>query len=216
MRGRDSGALPCLGVRAPRAPAIPAFSWRWSSQTAYPIILGTRSSPAPGACAAGPAAGSPAVATRVTARVRDAYDQRADRRPRRASRGARSALARRRAPLHAVGRPPLLDLRRLQGGGHRDRRRPPRAGRRLGRRGLRQGDPEAGSRGAHGGPGRHQRHERDRRRALQPLAGHGARRPRARDALGLRLAPGDRPRAVRRAAGQVGRDRQGHRPDRRA
>ena len=45
---------------------------------------------------------------------------------------------------------------------------------------------------------------------LQPLAARRARRPRARDALGLGLAPGDRPPAVRLAARQVGGDGQGH------
>ena len=49
---------------------------------------------------------------------------------------------------------------------------------------------------------------------------HGhPRRPRARDALGDGLAPGDRPPSLRLAAGEVGRDRQGDRrhpaPDRR-
>ena len=74
---------------------------------------------------------------------------------------------------------------------------------------------QAGRRRADRRARRDQRDERDRRRPLQPLAGHGPRRARARDALGLRLAPGDRPRPVRRAAGQVGGDRQGPGADRR-
>ena len=63
------------------------------------------------------------------------------------------------------------------------------------------------------GPGRDQRDERDGRGEVQPLAAGGARRPRAGDALGLGLAPGDRPPAVRLAGDQVGRDGQGDRRD---
>ena len=61
------------------------------------------------------------------------------------------------------------------------------------------------------GPGRHQRDQRDRRRPGQRLAGLRARRPGAGDALGLGLAAGDRPPALRLAAGQVGGDGQGAR-----
>ncbi len=61
------------------------------------------------------------------------------------------------------------------------------------------------------GPGRHQRDERDRRRPVEQLADHGARRAGAGDALGLGLAAGDRPPAVRLAAGQVGGDGEGDR-----
>ena len=50
-----------------------------------------------------------------------------------------------------------------------------------------------------GGPGRDQRDERDGVGAEERLAAGRARRARARDALGPGLAPGDRPRAVRRA-----------------
>ena len=115
------------------------------------------------------------------------------------------------ASVHPLRRPPVLDLRRLQGRGDRDRRHPPRAVGRLGGRGLREGDPRAGRRGADRRPRGDQRDERDRRRAAQPLAARRARRPGAGDALGLGLAPGDRPPAVRLAADQVGRDGQGDR-----
>ena len=85
-------------------------------------------------------------------------------------------------------------------------RHPPRAGRGLGGRGLREGDPQARHRRADRRPRRHQRDERDGRREVQPLAAGRARRPRAGDALGLGLAPGDRPPAVRLAGDQAGRD----------
>ena len=137
-------------------------------------------------------------------------------RPRRAPRREGAQVARRRASLHALRRPPLLDLRRVQGRGHRDRRRPPRAGGGLGCRGLREGDPQARRCRADRRPRRDERHERDRRRLLQPLADHDPGWPRARDALGLRLASGDRPRPVRRAARQSGGHRQGHGRHRRA
>ncbi len=42
--------------------------------------------------------------------------------------------------VHALGRPSVLDLRRLPGRGDRDRRRPPRAVGRVRRRGLGEGD----------------------------------------------------------------------------
>ena len=116
--------------------------------------------------------------------------------------------------VHALGRPPLLDLRRLQSRGDPDRRRPPRADRRLRRRGDREGDPRGRRRGADRRAGRDQRDERDRRRPGQQLADLRARRAGAGDALGLGLAAGDRPPAVRLAAGQVGGDGEGDRRDR--
>ena len=64
------------------------------------------------------------------------------------------------------------------------------------------------------GPGRDQRDQRDRRGPGQLLAGLRARRPGAGAALGLGLAAGDRPPALRLAAGQVGRDGQGAGRDR--
>ena len=69
----------------------------------------------------------------------------------------------RRAPLHALRRPPVLDLRRLQRGGHRARRRPPRAVGGLRRRGLREGDPPGRGRGADRRARGDQRDQRDRR-----------------------------------------------------
>ena len=66
------------------------------------------------------------------------------------------------------------------------------------------------------GPGGDQRDERDRRRPGQRLADRGSRRPGAGDALGLGVAAGDRPSAVRHAAGQVGGDGEADRRDRRA
>ena len=58
---------------------------------------------------------------------------------------------------------------------------------------------EPGVRALTAGPGRDQRHERDGVGAAERLADRRARRARAGDALGAGLAPGDRPRAVRRA-----------------
>src|ERR1700709_951676 len=65
--------------------------------------------------------------------------------------GARGADSRpgsevegRQPPLHAVGGTPVLHIRRLQGGGDRDRRRAPRADGRLRRRGNREGDAGRG------------------------------------------------------------------------
>ena len=88
------------------------------------------------------------------------------------------------APLHALRRPSVLHLRRLQGGGHRDRRRPPRADGDLCGRGVRQGDAGGRGRGADRGAGRDQRGQRDRRRPGERLADLRARRPRPGDALG--------------------------------
>ena len=82
--------------------------------------------------------------------------------------------------LHAVRRPPLLDLRRLPGGGHRPRRHPPRAGRRLRRRGLGEGHAAARRGRAHRRPRGHERDERARRRRQQngsPLVVLGGRAP---------------------------------------
>ena len=131
--------------------------------------------------------------------------------PRRpAGRPAPQGVGRHQA-LHPLRRPPVLDLRRLPRGGHRHRRHPPRAGRRVRRRGLGQGHARARRLRAHRRPGRDQRHERDRVRAGERVAGARARRPRAGDAVGDGVAPGDRPRAVRRAADQAGRDRRADR-----
>ena len=82
--------------------------------------------------------------------------------------------------------------------------------------GYRQGDPEPGCRGADRRARGDQRDQRDRRRPGKPLTALRARRPGAGDALGLGLAAGDRSPALRLAAGQVGRDREGAGPDRRA
>ena len=109
--------------------------------------------------------------------------------------------------LHAVGRAPVLDLRRLPGGGDRAGRRAPRVRRRVRRRGLGQGHARTGRVRAHGRARRDQRHERARVRAAEPLADADARRPRAGDALGPGIAAGGRPCAVRAAAGQAGDDR---------
>ena len=134
--------------------------------------------------------------------------------PRRQAGRPRARRPRRLEALHALRRPPVLDLRRLRRRGHRHHRHPPRAGGGLGGRGLREGDPQARGRGADRRPRGDQRDERDGRGEVQPLAAGRARRPRARDALGLGLAPGDRPPAVRLAGDQVGRDGQGDRRDR--
>ncbi len=130
-----------------------------------------------------------------------------------AAAGARGA--RRLAPLHALGRAPVQPLRRLQGGGHRGRRCPPRAGRRLRRRGLGEGDADAGRLRPDRRPGRHQRDERDRGRQLQRLAARRPRRPRSRDDLGHRPTAGDRSPADRLLDHQERRDRQGRGRDRR-
>ena len=110
-------------------------------------------------------------------------------------------------PVHALRRPPVLDLRGLPPRGHRDRRHPPRGDGRVRRRGLGEGHARAGRRGADRRPGRDQRHERDGLGAAEPLADGRARRPRARVPLGPGLAAGDRPRAVRAAGGQARRHR---------
>ena len=67
----------------------------------------------------------------------------------------------------------------------------------------------AGRRCADGRPRRDERDERDGRRAVQPLAAGGVGRAGAGDALGLGRAPGDRPRAVRRAGDEERRDGEG-------
>src|SRR4051794_23839740 len=54
------------------------------------------------------------------------------------------------------------------------------------------------------GPRRHDRDERPRRVVPERLARARAGRPRAGDALGPGVAPGDRPRPVRRAGDEVG------------
>ena len=72
---------------------------------------------------------------------------------------------------------------------------------------------EPGVARAHGGARGDQRDERDRGSAVQRLAARRPRRPRARDALGRRLASGDRPRAVRLPAREGRRDREGRRRD---
>ena len=122
---------------------------------------------------------------------------------RRAADRAAAEGARRHEAVHALGRPPVLDLRRLPRGGHRHRRRPPRAVRGVRRRGLGEGHAQAGRRALTAGPGRDERDERARLRAAEPLADARARRPRAGDALGPGLAAGDRPRAVRAPADQA-------------
>ncbi|CAA9302459.1 MAG: Thiamine pyrophosphate-requiring enzymes, partial [uncultured Gemmatimonadaceae bacterium] len=123
---------------------------------------------------------------------------------------------RRHEAVHAVGRAPLLDLRRLPRGGHRHRRRPPRADGRLRRGGLGEGHPRARRRRVHRRPRRHERDERARLGAAEQLPGRRLRRPRPGDALGPGLAAGDRPRAVRAPAGQAGRHRAVDRRDPRA
>ena len=119
-------------------------------------------------------------------------------------------------PLHALRRPPVLDLRRLQGGGDRGRRRPPRAVGGVRGRGVCEGHAQGGCLRADRRARGDQRDERDRRRPRQRLAALRARRTGAGDALGLGLAAGDRPPAFRQPAGQVGRDGQGLGPDPRA
>ena len=118
------------------------------------------------------------------------------------------------APLHAFRGTPVLYIRRLQGRGHRDRRRAPRADRGLRRRGVRQGDAAARRCRADRRPWCDQRDQRDRRRPGQQLARLRARRQGAGAALGVGLAAGDRSPALRLAAGQVGRDGQGSGRDR--
>ena len=77
-------------------------------------------------------------------RVHRGASARHDPGPRWPARRAAAQGARRLAPLHAVRRTPLLDLRRLQGGGHRDRRHAARAVRRVRRRGMGEGHAHAG------------------------------------------------------------------------
>ena len=120
--------------------------------------------------------------------------------PRRAAGGPAPEGARREQAVHAVGRAPVLDLRRLPRGGDRHRGRAPRVDGGVRGGGLGEGDARAGRVRADGRAGRDQRDERDGLRAGQPLADGGARRPRAGAALGAGLAAGDRPRAVRAAA----------------
>ncbi len=108
-----------------------------------------------------------------------------------ARRQARRQGARREgrlAPVHALGRSPVQPLRRLQGGGHRGHRRPPRAGGGVRGRGLGEGDADARRLRADRRPRRHQRRQRDGRRQLQRLAAGRPRRPRSRDDLGHRVA----------------------------
>ena len=109
--------------------------------------------------------------------------------------------------VHAVGRPPVLDLRRLPrrrastsstSATSRPPRSPPRAGRRS------RASPASCALTA--GPGVTNGMSAIASRAAEPLADARARRPRAGDALGPGLAAGDRPRAVRAAAGQARRD----------
>ena len=123
--------------------------------------------------------------------------------PRRAADRAAPEGARRQQAVHAVGRAPVLDLRRLSRGGDRDRGRAPRVDGGVRGRGLGEGDARAGRVRADGRTGRDERDERDGLGAGEPLADGRARRPRAGDALGAGLAAGDRPRAVRAAADQA-------------
>ncbi len=123
------------------------------------------------------------------------------------------AGARREQAVHAVGRPSVLDLRRLSRRGDRAGRRPPRADGRVRRRGLGQGHAHDRRLRADRRAGRDQRDERDRLGEPEPLADAGARRARAASPLGPGLAAGDRSRAVRRAAGQARGDAVGDRRD---
>ncbi len=118
-----------------------------------------------------------------------------------------SESQRHRHGVHAVGRAPVLVLRRLPQRGHPPGGHPARADRRVRRGGLVEGDADTWGGGADCRAGRHQRHERDGGRTTEPVAAGGARWPRAGAAVGAGLAAGDRPRAVRRAAGAVCRDR---------
>ncbi|MEJ7718667.1 MAG: hypothetical protein WKF31_12150 [Thermoleophilaceae bacterium] len=111
---------------------------------------------------------------------------------------------RRLEAVHALRGPPLLDLRRLPRAGHRHRRHPPRAVGGVRGGGLGEGHARARRLRADRGPGGDQRTERGGLGPGQLLAGAGARRTRARRALGAGLAPGDRPRARGRPARQAG------------
>ena len=142
------------------------------------------------------------VASTLAREHRD-RDPAVDRAARRAAGRQAPEGARGHEAVHALRRPPLLDLRRLPRGGHRHRGRAPRAVGRLRRGGLGKGHARAGclrsDRGARG----HERDERAGVGAHERLADAGARRARARGSLGDGIAPGDRPRAVRRAAHQA-------------
>ncbi len=100
-------------------------------------------------------------------------------------------------------------------GGHRPGRRAPRVRGRVRGRGLGEGHPAARRRGPDGRPRGHERHERDRVGAQEQLADDGARGPRPPVPVGPGVAPGDRPRPVRRAAHEVRAHRDLHRRDRR-
>ena len=130
-----------------------------------------------------------------------------------------AARQRYRHRLHAFGRAPVLDLRRLPRRGHPPDRHQARADRGLRRRGLVEGDPGARRGRADGGSGGDQWDERDGGRPAEPVAAAGARRSGARAALGAGFASGDRPRSVRRTADALRRHRAvggcGRRADRR-
>ncbi len=148
---------------------------------------------------------------RRTSRSAGGSRRRERRRARRPAGRAGAEEPRGQQAVHPLGRAPVLDLRRLQGGGDRRRRHPPRAVGRL--RGDRLGEGDAAARRLRPDRGlrRDERDERDRQRPGRRRAADGDGRPGARDALGLGLAAGDRSPALRRAAGEVGGDGQGRR-----
>ncbi len=144
----------------------------------------------------------------VESRARDGRREHADtpragdvpRRPsgRTAPEGARGEQA-----VHAVGGPPVLDLRRVPCGGDRDRGRAPRADRGVCGGGLGEGDARGGGVRADRGPRGDERDERGGERPGEPLPCGGVGRACAGGAVGPGLAAGDRPRAVRATAEQA-------------
>ena len=166
----------------------------------------------PGPNAAG---GEARPAERLRHRVlrMSAETEQADAGPRRAAGRPAAEGPRRDEAVHAVGRPPVLHLRRLPRGGHRHRRHAPRAAATFAAEGWAKVTRQPGVAALTAGPGRHERHERDGLGAAEQLADPRARRPRAGDALGAGVAAGDRPRPVRPPGHEVRRDARGDRGD---
>ena len=127
--------------------------------------------------------------------------------PRRTTHRPAAESQRDRHYLHAVRRPPVLDLRRLPQRGHPVDRHPPRADRRFRCRRLVEGDTSARGGRADRRAGRNQRHERHGGGPAEFVAATGPRRSRTRRAVGHGLAAGNRPCAVRVAAHSVCRHR---------
>ena len=191
------------GARTPRAPRTARGTRSWSLLVCEWLLSRAWAQPTPRLAAGvgGPGGSTPHAGGSVPARMEGAEEFHGGRLI-----AKRPARPRRQQAVHALGRAPVLDLRRLPRGGHRDRRRPPRADRGVRRRGLGEGHARARRLRADRRSRGDQRDERARLGAAEQLADAGARRARAGLALGAGLAAGDRSRPVRAPAGEVRRD----------